>query len=286
MFSRSCPESIEICTDLAPDLHWATADATQVQTAILNLAVNGRDAMPEGGRLTIATRNLPRGARPEADLPPGEYIAIAVTDTGEGMGPDVLAHAFEPFFTTKDIGKGTGLGLSMVYSTMRQMGGKIEIDSRPGAGTTVRLILPVAAPRSDAVLEPEAAPAARLPEAEHPAILYVEDDVLVSLATIDLLEEAGYPVHAAPDAMRALEVLDEHPQIGLMVTDIGLPGMDGHELAAEARRRRPDLKLLFLTGYDRSRPVGEPADARTEHLGKPYPEADLLAVLRRLASDR
>jgi CheY-like chemotaxis protein len=209
-----------------------------------------------------------------------------MTDTGEGMSPDVLARAFEPFFTTKGIGKGTGLGLSMVYSTMRKMGGKIEIDSGPGEGTTVRLILPAAAPRSDALIEPEAAPAARLPKAEPSTILYVEDDFLVSLATKDLLEEGGYSIHTAPDAMRALEVLDEHPEINLMVTDIGLPGMDGHELAAEARRRRPDLKLLFLSGYDRSHPIDEPADWRTEHLGKPYSESDLLAVLRRLSSAR
>ena len=144
--AAAVPKSIEIRTDLAPDLHWATADATQVQTAILNLAVNARDAMPAGGRLTIATRNLPGAAQLPAGLPPGEYISIAVTDTGEGMSPEVLARAFEPFFTTKEIGKGTGLGLSMVYSTMRQMGGDIEIDSRPGEGTTVRLMLPVAAP--------------------------------------------------------------------------------------------------------------------------------------------
>jgi CheY-like chemotaxis protein len=279
MFSRSCPESIEIRSDLAPDLHWATADATQVQTAILNLAVNARDAMPAGGRLMIATRNLPHAT----DFPPGEYVSIAVSDTGEGMTPDVLARAFEPFFTTKDIGKGTGLGLSMVYSAMRQMGGDTEIDSRPGEGTTVRLILPVAAlPRSDTVIEAEAAPAVGLPTAGPSKILYVEDDALVSLATRDLLEEAGYLVHTAPDAVRALAVLGEHPEIDLMVTDIGLPGMDGHELAAEARRRRPELKVLFLSGYDRSRMIGEPADARTEYLGKPYLDSTLFEAIRRL----
>jgi signal transduction histidine kinase/ActR/RegA family two-component response regulator len=285
MFSRSCPASIEICTGLAPDLHWATADATQVQTAILNLAVNARDAMPDGGRLTIATRNLPRGAQPQAGLPPGEYISIAVTDTGEGMSPEVLARAFEPFFTTKDIGKGTGLGLSMVYSTMRQMGGDIAIDSRPGEGAAVRLILPVAAlTRSDGVMKPEAAPAVGLPKAGPSTILYVEDDALVSLATRDLLEEAGYVIHTAPDAMQALRVLDEHPEIDLMVTDVGLPGMDGHELAAQARRRRPDLKVLFLSGYDRGQLVGAPADPRTDHLSKPYPEANLFEALSRLHS--
>ena len=283
MFSRSCPESIEICTDLAPDLHWATADATQVQSAILNLVVNARDAMPEGGRLMIATRNLPDGAQLPAGLPSGEYVSVAVTDTGEGMSPEVLARAFEPFFTTKEIGKGTGLGLSMVYSTMRQMGGDIEIDSRPGEGAAVRLILPVAAPpRPDAAIKPEAAPAVGPPTAGPSVILYVEDDVLVSLATRDLLEEAGYVIHTAPDAMRALHVLDDHPEIDLLVTDIGLPGVDGHELAAQARRRRPDLKVLFLSGYDRSQLASAPADSRTEHLGKPYAEASLFEALRRL----
>ena len=283
MFRRSCPESIEIRTELAADLRAATADATQLQTAILNLAVNARDAMPTGGRLTITTRNLSGAAPLQADLPAGDYIVIAVTDTGEGMSPDVLARAFEPFFTTKDVGKGTGLGLSMVYSTVRQMGGSIKIESRPGEGTTVRLTLPVAVrPRSDAVVEPEAAPAAGVPRAGPATILYVEDDALVSLATRDLLEEAGYLIHAAPDAMRALNVLDEHPEIELMITDIGLPGMDGHELAAEARRRRPDLKLLFLSGYDRSRAASKPADLRTEHLGKPYSDSDLCDALSRL----
>jgi CheY-like chemotaxis protein len=171
----------------------------------------------------------------------------------------------------------------MVYSTMRQMGGDIEIDSRPGEGTTVRLMLPVAAmPWSDPVIEPKDAPAVGLPQAGSATILYVEDDALVSLATTDLLEEAGYSLHAAPDAKRALAVLEEHPEIDLVVTDIGLPGMDGHALAAEARRRRPDLKLLFLSGYDRSRLIGEPADARTEYLGKPYLDSDLLKILRRL----
>jgi CheY-like chemotaxis protein len=199
------------------------------------------------------------------------------------MSPEVLARACEPFFTTKEIGKGTGLGLSMVYSTMRQMGGDIEIDSRPGEGTAVRLILPAAAQRPpDAAIAPEAAVAIGLPNAGRSTILYVEDDVLVSLATRDLLEEAGYVIHTAPDAMRALHVLDDHPDIDFLVTDIGLPGVDGHELAAQARRRRPDLKVLFLSGYDRSQLVGAPADPRTEHLGKPYAEASLFEALSRL----
>jgi signal transduction histidine kinase len=282
MFSRSCPETIELRTDLAPDLPWATADATQVQTAILNLAVNARDAMPAGGRLTIRTRSAPLAG--PAQLPPGDYVSITIADTGEGMSPDVLARAFEPFFTTKDIGKGTGLGLSMVYSTMQQMGGDVAIESRPGEGTTVRLMLPAAPP--ERLVKSRSAPAARRPPTEPVRILYVEDDPLVSLATVDLLQGAGYAVLAAPDAPRALDLLDGHPDIDLVVTDIGLPGMDGRALAAEARRRRPDLKLVFLTGYDRDGTMGEPADANTEYLGKPYLDSDLFDALRRLSSSQ
>jgi signal transduction histidine kinase/ActR/RegA family two-component response regulator len=282
MFSRSCPEAIEVRTDLAPDLRWATADATQVQTAILNLLVNARDAMPSGGRLTVQTRNTPLAA--PAHLPPGDYVTVAIEDTGEGMSPDVLARAFEPFFTTKEIGKGTGLGLSMVYSTLQQMAGDVAIESRPGEGTTVRLMLPAAAPAaSEKLVDPERSAPARLPVTGPVRLLYVEDDPLVSLATVDLLEGAGYVVHAAPDAGQALDILDEHPDIDLMVTDIGLPGMDGHALATEARRRRPDLKLVFLTGYDRSGTSAEPADARTTYLGKPYRDSELFDALRRLS---
>jgi signal transduction histidine kinase len=281
MFGRSCPETIEVRTDLAPDLRWATADATQLQTAILNLAVNARDAMPAGGRLTIRTRNA--GPEMPAPLPPGDHVAITIEDTGEGMSAQVLARAFEPFFTTKEVGKGTGLGLSMVYSAMQQMQGDVGIESRPGEGTTVRLTLPAATrPMSDLPLPAHLL--AEGPSATEPIrLLYVEDDALVSVATVDLLEGAGYAVHSAPDAGRALELLDQHPEIDLMVTDIGLPGMNGRELAAEARRRRPDLKLLFLTGYDRGGTIAEPADPRTRHLGKPYLDAELFEALRWLS---
>jgi signal transduction histidine kinase/CheY-like chemotaxis protein len=283
MFRRSCPEGIEVSTELAPDLCFATADATQLQTAILNLAVNARDAMPSGGGLTIRTSNMTVGA--SASLPPGDYVAITIADSGVGMSPGVLARAFEPFFTTKELGKGTGLGLSMVYSTMQQMGGEVGIESRPGEGTTVRLLLPVAAPPPTEVpVDVDSMSTVSPPKADPVTLLYVEDDSLVSLATVDLLEGAGYAVHAAADARQALDLLDQHPEIDIVVTDIGLPGMDGHELAAEARRRRPDLKLLFLTGYDRSGAIGEPADQRTRNLGKPYLDAELFEALRWLSS--
>jgi CheY-like chemotaxis protein len=236
--------------------------------------------------LTVGTARLTERAQLPADLPPADYVAIAVSDTGTGMTPEILARAFEPFFTTKEIGKGTGLGLSMVYSATRQMGGAVDIASAPGRGTTVRLVLPAArmAP-AEARLEVRGQPAAVQRAAPSGPLLYVEDDALVSLATVDLLEGAGYAIHAAPDAGRALALLDAHPELELMVTDIGLPGMSGHELAAEARRRRPRLKVLFLTGHDRTRAPGTPADARTRYLGKPYLDSDLFEALRQLASE-
>ena len=287
MLRRSCPELVEVRLDLAPDLPWASADATQLQAALVNLAVNACDAMPAGGTLTVRTANLTDRARLPADLPPADYIGIAVSDTGTGMTPAVLARAFEPFFTTKEIGKGTGLGLSMVYSATQQMGGAVDIESAPGQGTTVRLVLPAAATAPvSAALEAQIEPAATRAPAEAAAVLYVEDDALVSLATVDVLEGAGYAIHAAPDAARALALLDRHPEIELMVTDIGLPGMYGHELAAEARRRRPHLKVLFLTGHDRTRTPGAPADARTRYFDKPYLDSDLFDALRRLAGER
>jgi CheY-like chemotaxis protein len=231
--------------------------------------------------LTIRTSSSP--SSPEApSVPAGGRVTIEVSDTGVGMAPETAARAFEPFFTTKEIGKGTGLGLSMVYSATRQMGGDAAIESTPGGGTSVRLTLPAAASMAAGV---EGEPAAAPPDEAPTEVLYVEDNLLVSLATVDMLEDAGYSIHPAPDARRALAILKEHPAIELMVTDVGLPGMDGHELAAEARRLRPDLKVLFLTGYDPSQWSGARAHGPgTSYLGKPYQEQDLLGALRRLSA--
>jgi signal transduction histidine kinase len=280
LFRGSCPETVALRTVLEPRLRPVRADSAQLQTAILNLLVNARDAMPSGGRLTIRTSSAPASAEASATPPAGGRVAIEVSDTGLGMTPETAARAFEPFFTTKEIGKGTGLGLSMVYAATRQMGGDAAIESTPGEGTSVRLILPAAASIDDAVgVGPTAAPPAKAPT----ELLYVEDNLLVSLATVDLLEEAGYSIHPAPDARRALAILEEHPAIELMVTDVGLPGMDGHELAAEARRLRPDLKVLFLTGYDPGQWRGDRAPGPgTSYLGKPYQEQDLLGALGQL----
>jgi CheY-like chemotaxis protein len=169
---------------------------------------------------------------------------------------------------------------------VQQMGGAVDIESSPGQGTTVRLVLPATmmAPADAAVIDQAESPAAPTPPEAH-ALLYVEDDALVSLATVDVLKGAGYALYAAPDAERALALLDEHPELELMVTDIGLPGMNGHELAVEARRRRPHLKILFLTGYDGARARGAPADSRTRYLGKPYLDTELFDALRQLSGE-
>jgi CheY-like chemotaxis protein len=169
----------------------------------------------------------------------------------------------------------------MVYSAIRQMRGDMAIESKPGEGTSVKLILPASATTDDA---PEAQSADARSKAKPTIVLYVEDNLLVSLATVDLLEGAGYSIHAAPDGKRALALLREHPEIELLITDVGLPGMNGHELAAEVRRLRPDLKVVFLSGYDRTQWTGEPAEgAGTSYLGKPYQERDLLDTLQRLS---
>ena len=281
MFGRSASENIAVVTDLAADLKWARVDATQLQTAILNLAVNARDAMPNGGTLRIATANV----LPDSGRPAAACVAVSVSDTGVGMPPEVMSRAFEPFFTTKEIGKGTGLGLSMVYSAVRQMGGEVTIESEPGRGTTVRMLLPATDAPTAAASIPAAVPAPRVAAPrEKPIILYVEDEPLVRMATVDLLASAGYTVRDAADAERALAILDEHPGIALMVTDVGLPGMNGRALAAEARRRRPDLKVVFLTGYDRDKT----GDARqhepaVRYLDKPYPHAELFRALEELS---
>jgi len=283
MFHQDSAADIEVATEMARDLSWAKVDATQIQTAILNVLVNARDAMPSGGTLAIATTNLHRATRPPADLPAGDYVCVTVSDTGTGMAPEVLSRVFEPFFTTKETGKGTGLGLSMVYSAMRQMGGAVSIESAPGRGTTVSLVLPAveAGSLEDAAM-PEQEPADPWPRAV--TLLYVEDDVLVSASTIDILTKAGFTVHAAANAPRALALLAAHRNVELMVTDVGLPGMNGHELAFEARRLRPDLKVLFLTGYDRTRvPGGTAEDSITAYLDKPLHQHALLKAVRRLS---
>ncbi len=232
------------------DATWpVTTDANQLESALLNLAINARDAMPEGGRLTIETENTHLDAHyTEAigDLAPGDYVAIGVSDTGTGMSKAVIEKAFDPFFTTKPIGQGTGLGLSMIYGFARQSGGHVRIYSEEGKGTTVKLYLP----RFHGTAAASVPTADRdLPRADGECVLVVEDDVAVRMLIVDILGSLGYGVMEAGDAHAAIPILESGRRIDLLVSDVGLPGMDGRQLAEVARRHRPDLRILFVTGY-------------------------------------
>ena len=246
-------EQISVETILASGLDRANIDANQLEIAILNLAVNARDAMPTGGRLTIETRGAVLDdvdAVTQPGLVPGPYIVLAVTDSGMGMAPDVLSKAFEPFFTTKDVGHGTGLGLSQVYGFVRQSGGHVKIESEPGKGTAVRMYLPRFQFDAAAVAEEPAVNVARGRRGE--SILVVEDEEDVREHTSGIARELGYQVLEAPNGKIALDLLEQHPDVRLLFTDIGLPGgMNGRQLPDAARQRHPALKVLFTTAYAR-----------------------------------
>ncbi len=244
-------EAIAISIKTGSGLRSALADPHQLESALLNLAINARDAMPNGGLLTIETANSDQPLAKlagEDDLPTGPFVTISVTDDGEGMTQDVLDRVFEPFFTTKPVGTGTGLGLPQVYGFVRQSGGHVTISSEPGLGTSVKLYLPCA--DADALVEEPPAPAVQPATPGGPQrILVVEDNSDVREFTTDILHQLGHSIVAAEDGPKALQLLDGDPGITLLFTDVGLPGMNGRELAAEVQRRRPDVKILFTTGY-------------------------------------
>jgi PAS domain S-box-containing protein len=248
MLRRALGESISFNRVLFGDLWHASTDANQLESAFLNLVINARDAMPNGGVLTIETRNVSFDqayCAVHADATPGEFVCIVVRDTGAGMSPETVARAFDPFFTTKPIGQGTGLGLSMIYGFVKQSGGHVRLSSRVGEGTTVCLYLPRAE-------EEELVPDAQLkfvPQGHGETVLVVEDDETVRLLVTQVLEELGYHYIQAVDARRALPYLEANRRIDLMITDVGLPHINGRQLADIARKLRPDLRILFITGY-------------------------------------
>ena len=238
---------------------WTTfVDPNQLESALLNLCINARDAMPEGGRLTIETSNRwldDRSARGR-DLPSGQYVSLCVSDTGTGMPPEVVARAFDPFFTTKPVGQGTGLGLSMVHGFVRQSGGQVRIYSEQGRGTMICLYLP--RHRAEAH-EAESLPdLAEVPRAEQgETVLVVDDDPAVRMLVAEVLEDLGYAVVEAADGPSALKVLQSDRRIDLLVSDVGLPGgMNGRQVADAGRGMRPGLKVLFITGYAENAVVG------------------------------
>ncbi|WP_420608370.1 ATP-binding protein [Novosphingopyxis sp.] len=259
MLRRTVGLGIRIRTSLASNL-WSTLyDRHQLESALLNLAINARDAMPTGGQLVIETANvvLPEwraGGRTNTfprDGAPGEFVALSVADTGTGMTTDVITHAFEPFFTTKPLGQGTGLGLSMIYGFMKQSGGHIRLESAPGQGTTVTVYLPRHFETSDEYGKAESATRARLVLAKTgPVVLVVDDQPAVRMVVTDVLSGCGYAVLEAYDGSSALQVVASGARLDLLLTDIGLPGsMDGRHLANVVQAKHPGLKVLFMTGH-------------------------------------
>jgi PAS domain S-box-containing protein len=281
---RLLGERIEVELKQAPDLWPAFADASQVETAILNLAVNARDAMADGGKLAIETANVTLDAAYAArngDVTPGDYVVISVSDSGDGMSAQVLERVFEPFFTTKPAGKGSGLGLSMVYGFAKQSRGHLSIYSEVGHGTTVRLYLPRAgAQGSWPVREAgdETAPRGRSGE----TVLVVEDDPQVRGVVVAQVRKLGYTALEAADASAAAEILRSDARIDLLFTDVVMPGpMTGRQLADTALARRPDLKILFTSGYTENSIVHHGRlDANVHFLAKPYRAGDLARKLR------
>jgi signal transduction histidine kinase/CheY-like chemotaxis protein len=269
--------TIEVRTALYPALWPAMVDPTQIELVILNLALNARDAMPRGGTLTIATSNARLGP-PELPEQPeaGQYVTLRISDTGVGMSEEVLAHAFEPFFTTKPAGQGSGLGLAQVYGFAQQSGGGVEIESRPGRGTTVRVYLPRA---TEAPPEREECSPA-LKDKARARILLVEDEAPVRELTAAMLEDAGYIVTKVDGAAAALAMMDGGEVFDLLVADVGLPGMTGGHLAHAARQRQPDLPILFITGYADSALLADLESASV--LLKPFCSEDLVRRLREL----
>ena len=280
---------------LAGGLWKVAVDVNQLENAILNLAVNARDAMPDGGRLTIETSNSyldDAYVASHADMvTAGQYVMLAITDSGTGMSRDVVERAFEPFFTTKPPGSGTGLGLSMVYGFIKQSNGHVKIYSEPGEGTTIKLYFPRIGEQSTLAdwSADQRGPARRAPNVNGTeTILLVEDDEDVRRFSSEVLSEHGYTVHTAFDGASALRLLDAESAIALLFTDVVLPGgMNGRQLADEAVRRRPGLKVLYATGYTRNAIIHQGRlDAEVELLTKPFTAEAMARKVRQLLDAR
>ncbi len=280
LLSRTIGPEIEVIIDIAPDLPDADVDLNQFEMALLNLAVNGRDAMEGAGQLTVSVQEADGHDVPE--LSPGRYVRIAVSDTGCGMDGATLAQATEPFFTTKGVGKGTGLGLSMIHGLAKQSGGTFTLTSRVGKGTTAALFLPASTAPKVPLTPASSLPAPLLSMAQpnrKMVILAVDDDILVSMGTIGVLEDLGHEVIAAYSGAEALIAIGNRPDIDLVLTDQAMPKMTGIELAKQIRKTRPNMPIVLATGYA-DMPEGGHA-LISERLEKPYSDASLEKVLKR-----
>jgi signal transduction histidine kinase len=284
LLRRSLGETIAIETVLAGGLWPVSADAGQLENAVINLAVNARDAMPNGGKLTIETTNAfldEAYASAHEEALAGQYVMLAISDNGVGMTPKVIKQAFDPFFTTKDVGQGTGLGLSQVYGFIKQSGGHVKIYSEPGQGTTVKMYLPRLV-SAETAPEISMQPDPTLGGNKAEVILVVEDEADVRYSTVGMLEELGYTVLQAEDGATALGLLGGHPEIRLLFTDVGLPGgINGRQLVERVRVIRPEIKVLYTTGYARNAIVHNGTlDAGVELMVKPFTFAALAAKIR------
>ncbi|GGM11002.1 PAS domain S-box protein [Pseudomonas asuensis] len=281
---RTLGEHIEIITQLHPNLWHALSDTNQLENALLNLVINARDAMPEGGTLVLKTGHFfNEAAHPLGDLNPGHYVTLTVRDSGTGMSPEVVAKAFDPFFTTKPIGQGTGLGLSMIYGFVKQSGGHVTLQSEVGQGTTITLYFPRAL-QADVIDEGEIESVVIPGNGE--SILVVGDDSAVRLLVVEVLDELGYSAQDTHHAHEALAILESNTPVDLLITDVGLPGMSGTQLAERARASRPTLKILFMTGYagETVQPKGNLAEG-TAIIGKPFLIDELANRVRHILAD-
>ena len=286
LLRRAIGETIRMKIDKADGLWLVRCDANQLENGLLNLAINARDALPNGGTITIATSNrvFDSAAAAIRQLEPGQYVCLEITDDGVVMSPEVQSRAFDPFYTTKPIGHGTGLGLSMIYGFVRQSNGSIRIKSKEGSGTTIEISLP----RFVGDLEPEAHDSDKSeagPVGAHEVVLVVEDEAIVRLLVVEVLNDLGYRSLEATNGPAALRILQSPQRVDLLVTDIGLPELNGRQVADAARLTRKNLKVLFMTGYAESTTTGEFLEEGMEIIAKPFTMDKLAAKIRGMLSD-
>ncbi len=286
LLRRTIGEKIRMQFNGAADLWLVRCDANQLENALLNLAINARDAMPDGGDLTITTSNkVIDGAQAMTrDIKPGEFVCVTIADNGVGMPADVQVRAFDPFFTTKPIGQGTGLGLSMIYGFVRQSEGSVRIESQEAVGTTIEICIP----RFDGELDPVASDAAAPVESQmgnNEVVLVVEDEDVVRLLVVEVLNDLGYRALEADDGAAALRILNSAQRIDLLITDVGLPEFNGRQVADAARTKRPKLKVLFMTGYAESAASSTFLQENMQIISKPFTMDSLATKIREMISN-
>jgi CheY-like chemotaxis protein len=284
MLRRLIRENIEFTVTLDPHLVRVKADSGQIEQLVLNLVVNARDAMPNGGKLRIQTKNvrLKKDAQSEAGVPSDPFVLLEVADTGIGMGQETQARIFEPFFTTKAVGKGTGLGLSTVYAIVKQSNGSIEVQSKLGQGSSFKIYFP-AAEQADA--DCESAAGAEKPVFSGETVLVVEDAEPLRRLICEALSASGCKVLSAPDGQEALRVVRREGSVDLLLTDVIMPGMNGPELAKQVRALRPQMKILYMTGYSGEFVRADMLTPGVSFIQKPFTPADLGRKIRRLLAD-